>query len=169
MFLVVGVFNGCSLLKVWVGNLDCDMPENEIIFEIHSIFNEEGFEVYYPTPEAKENNYFVAIAPLKTRKIFNDNTKFIEWHIAVRPNKIFATAQIINMADNKMGVSVNNVDVGDVVAVGNGLSFNTLNDKTDKKYTQYWSVRQKLENLCGNKMIIVNAMKNLGEYNAYFK
>ena len=148
------MFSGCFSPVNWQGNLDCGMSEKEIIDQSIQILMEEGFNI-----TSQSNNFVIAMQEADMsalNKALNGYDTYIQWNIKVSNNKIIAIASLILEQTNVFGKKTSG-------------STTTLGENTHADHIKYWRVRRKLEKVCGNQMIIINTLENVGKEDDEFK
>jgi len=129
--------SGCATPN-YQGNLDCNLPVQEMARKTLDILEQEKYTILTASDimiTAESEEWF---------KVFQGMQR-ISWVIRIQENKIIGTASLITRK------------VGDSQA----SDMYTLNDDAGENLTEYWRVRRKLEKICNNTMIIIDTRKTV--------
>lgn len=131
IFILLLILTGCFAKYHYQLNTECkDLPKAEILNSLVTKLSSEGFTI-------KENNFGLDMikAEIKTNKIKNDNV--FMWSFYYLNGTIIASAHSYNEFTQS---SFDNIT--------------SYNDNTDKSIELYWNIRNELERICGQKIII---------------
>lgn len=137
-FLLLAILLTSCGTTVYQLKTDCNKDTEDLFKAIAMALSEENFLI-------KQNDAKLGYLQAETIPSFNiwiGANEIRYWVFQKVEDKVTASAKVAYITQNVFGATT-------------GGSETYYNDKTHKDWTWYWSVRNKIENVCGNKIVFV--------------
>ena len=139
-FLIIALLislTSCAT-TVWQLKTDCNSNTEDLFKKISIILMQENFLI-------KANDSKIGYLQAETVPSLNAWTGMIEtryWIFQVQDSKVTAQAKVVYTKQNVFGATTEGTEI-------------YYNDEVHSDWTWYWSIRNELEKICGNKIIFI--------------
>ena len=136
LFFSMSLF-GCFPVKNVVG--DCKADPKTVFDAITPLLYEEKFEI--KVADVKNGFLLAEIPPMPNNMTLNGTVKWV-WRVTVRDGRVVGEALMSQQVNNVFGAPQGVVD-------------NYADDDAAQDLKWYWLIRNKLQETCGNTLIVV--------------
>lgn len=124
-------------------NTTCNKPTEELFNQVSSVLLSEGFLIKQNDPKIG----YLQAETIPSRNIWTGSTEIRYWILQRQDSILIAYAKVSYITQNVFGATT-------------GASELYYNDQAHKDWTWYWSIRNKIESVCENRIRFITTQKN---------
>jgi hypothetical protein len=139
-FLIIALLislTSCAT-TVWQLKTDCNSNTEDLFKKITIILMQENFLIKVNDPKIG----YLQAETVPSFSIWTGTNETRYWIFQVQDNKVTAQAKVVYIQQNIFGATTGGTET-------------YYNDEAHSDWTWYWSVRNELEKICGNKIIFI--------------